>query len=114
MGTISFSIDEDTKKELERVAKQKGYSGINEYVLETIKKEMELEKISVPDLKDDDFFKEYGIELQLTEFSDKLSEMKNPEEKIKLMAKFDTFLKENKEKIREKCPNLLVSVLNSL
>lgn len=41
--------------------------------------------------------KKYEIELQLTEFSDKLSEMKNPAEKAKSMAKLDKFFKEHKE-----------------
>jgi hypothetical protein len=58
--------------------------------------------------------KEEEIIKILSNLSEKLSELKDHDKKIQLLIEFDSFLKENKEIIKKKCPDLLVSVLNSL
>ncbi len=58
--------------------------------------------------------KEESIARVLSNFSEKLSETKNQEEKLKILVEFDEFLKNNRDIIKKRCPNLLVSILNSL
>jgi len=47
MANIYLSIDDTTKDKLEKLAKQKGYKDINTFIVETIKKEIHLEDISI-------------------------------------------------------------------
>ena len=51
---------------------------------------------------------------RLSKFSEELQDAKSHDEKINLLVKFDNFLKINKEFIKEKCPDKLVSILRSI
>ncbi len=50
----------------------------------------------------------------LMSLSERLSDIKEHSKKMELLKKFDVFLKKNEMIIKEKCPDLLVSILNSL
>jgi antitoxin component of RelBE/YafQ-DinJ toxin-antitoxin module len=114
MGIINLSIDDETKNKIEKIVKQKGFKDINTFIVETIKKEIDLEVIPFPKEEKKKFLHEKEVIKQLSYFSEKLSEIKSKNEKVRILVEFDRFLKNNKEIIKDKCPNLLVSVLNSL
>jgi antitoxin component of RelBE/YafQ-DinJ toxin-antitoxin module len=114
MGIINLSIDDETKNKLEKIMKQKGYKDINTFIVETIKKEIDLEVIPIPKKEKKDVLHEKEVIKKLSDFSEKLSEIKSQNEKVRILIEFDEFLKNHKEIIKDKCPNLLVSVLNSL
>ena len=54
------------------------------------------------------------ISKTLSDISERQSQSDSEDEKLKILAEFDKILKTNKEIIKEKYPNLLVSILNSL
>lgn len=66
------------------------------------------------DKKEDFKSKEGDIIKELSKLSEKLQDTKDHGEKIKLLVEFDKFLKNNKEFIKEKCPDKIVSILRSL
>lgn len=50
----------------------------------------------------------------LSEVSSRLKRIKNVEEKVKILISLNKVLEDNKDFIKENCPDLLVSILNSL
>jgi len=115
MGIINLNIDDEIKLKLEKIVKSKGLKDINSYILDTLKKDISLQEIA---LKKKDLMNTYDevdeVIKILSEISENLSESQNQDEKIKILVEFDEFIKKNKTLIQEKCPNLLISVLNSL
>ena len=57
---------------------------------------------------------EKDIITRLSKFSEELQDVNSHDEKINLLVQFDAFLKTNKEFIKEKCPDKLVSILRSI
>ena len=57
-----------------------------------------------------------GVDIvnKLSKFSEELQDASSHDAKINLLVKFDNFLKINKEFIKEKCPDKLVSILRSI
>jgi len=114
MGIINLSIDDETKYKLEKIVKQKGYSDINTFIAEIIKKELNLELPIVQEEGYKQILDDNEVIEQLSNFSEKLSEMSSQDEKVRILIEFDEFLKQNKEVIKNKYPNFIVSILNSL
>ena len=81
--------------------------------MRTIEKELSNQE-DIEELKKLEPKTEEEIIRTLIILSDRLSDMKNHGEKINFLKKFDSFLKKNEEIIKKKCPDLVVSVLNSL
>lgn len=57
---------------------------------------------------------EENIIQELSKLSEKIQDAKDHDKKIELLVKFDKFLKDNKEFIKDKCPDKMVSILRSL
>jgi len=51
---------------------------------------------------------------KLSAISDELKHITDNEKKIKILIDLNEFIKKNKEIIKKKCPDKLVSILNSL
>ncbi len=51
---------------------------------------------------------------KLSAISNELKHMTDNDKKIKILIDFNEFIKKNKEIIKKKCPDKLVSILNSL
>jgi len=115
MGIINLPIDDEIKNKLEKLAKKQGFRTINEFLINTIEHEINLYEITIKmhDSVEKKAQTEDIVEV-LSDLSEKLSEIKIHDEKIQLLVEFDEFFKKNKDLIKEKCPDMLVSILNSL
>ena len=79
----------------------------------TTPKEKEVRK-EEPAVKENLESKGINIINRLSKFSEELQDTSSHDEKINLLVKFDYFLKTNKEFIKEKCPDKLVSILRTI
>lgn len=70
-------------------------------------------RIKIDKKEELEFKSKYIIE-RLSKFSEELQDAGSHKAKIELLVKFDKFLKDNKEFIRQKCPDKLVSILRTL
>ncbi len=118
MAIINPNIDAETKSRLEEIAKQKGFSSINDLIMKNIQDELaqssdllfsnaEIERFEKALEKDE-------IASHLRKISSSLKTISNRDEKIEKLIKFNDFLEKNKELIKEKYSDLVVSILNSL
>jgi len=115
MGIINLPINDEIKNKLEKLAKKQGFRTINEFLIKTIEYEINLYETTkkLHENVEKKAQAEDIIEV-LSDMSEKLSEIKTHDEKIQLLVEFDEFFKKNKDLIKEKCPDMLVSILNSL
>ena len=65
-------------------------------------------------LKENTELKNEVIINKLSKLSEELQDVSSHDEKIELLVKFDNFIKDNKDFIKENCPDKLVSILRSL
>lgn len=116
MAIININIDDETKNKLEELAKKRGFNSIQDLLLKNIQKELkEYSIIDSPEIFEVERKpKDEEIANYLRKFSSNLKKISNREKRIKKIVDLDDFLKENKEIIKQKYSDLVVSILNSL
>ena len=116
MGTVHIDIDENLLQKLKEISKLRGFNNINEYIVHTIENEISSQDIIQPpeveELEIDE--SESAIIHQLTNLSSRLKKISDPNEKVELLLSVDSFIKEHEMFLKEKYPELLVNILNSL
>ena len=116
MGTVHIDIDEGLLLKIKKIAELRGFNTINEFILRTIENEISSQYIiQAPD--DDEFEidkRDSALIHQFTEFSSKLKKITAPDKKIELLLSVDDFIKAHESFLKEKYPELLVNILNSL
>lgn len=119
MHTISFNIDENTKKKIENYIEVEGMKNIEEFILKAIEDELFLHEslLKETDINErlgKETEKEEEIRLTLLKLAEDLSKIREHEKKVKYLANFDNFFKENLDTIKGKYSTLVNGVLRSL
>jgi len=118
MGIIYFNIDNQRKDKIKKIMKEKGIEDINEFIIKAIDNEIELQNnLSEWDAQANEIEfskKDNEIIKKLSKISSQLKKISNYDEKIELIVELDDYIRDNKDAIKEKFPDLLVSILNSL
>jgi len=114
MAIINIDIDDETKSKLEDLAKKRGFNSIQDLLLKNIQKELkEYSTKESPEIFESKP-KDEEIANYLRKFSSDLKKISNREKRIEKIIDLDDFLIENKEIIKQKYSDLVVSILNSL
>ena len=116
MGVINFNIDNQRKDKIEKIMRKKGIKDISQFIIDAIDAEIDLQMEFLDDQTSHTAFslKENEIIEYLTKISSQLKKIPEREKKIDVLVELNDFLRENKDTIKEKFPDLLVSILNSL
>ncbi len=119
MHTISFKIDEDTKKKIENFIETEGLNDIEEFISKAIEDELFLHE-NLLGLSEEKNFSRTNLEGEekvrrtLIRLAEDLRELSNHTEKVEHLATFDDFFKGNLDIIKEKFSSLVTGVLRSL
>jgi len=119
MHTISFKIDEETKKKIENFIETEGLKDIEEFISKAIEDELFLyenpQNFYKPEkFSDSNHEKEENVRLTLIKLAEDLCSLANHKEKVKHLATFDKFFKENQDIIKEKYSALVNGILRTL